>query len=134
MDCTETGFKWPSLNAPPREGHIAMWDYLARIVRDLWPKPVPEKHVLKIEKNRYYLTRGGELAYVYYTEFINAGGTYPIGGAIRRGKNRWYLMSWEKDGHADLGYMHNECEDADDLVALVENNNWRLEKESPEYN
>lgn len=216
MDCVRTGFNWPSLDAPARDWHIAMWDYLAKhpkadkcaipfslvknkypkafatgcfaceeahrvrqkenppkhkclycpippwkanselgselfkclrsdscyvkwndstvhsdtarfagLVRDAWPKPG-----LKIEKNRYYMTRGGDLAYVYHTEFINAGGTFPIGGAIRRGARRWYLASWNPQGRYSAG---NLIDNEDDLVALVENINWRLAKDQPEY-
>ena len=111
---------------------------LATLIRDAWPDPEEvakavkaktELKPFKIEKNRYYLTRGGELAYVYYTKFINAGGTFPIGGAIRRGKGSWYLASWTDKGR----YISARDIEEDDLVSLVEKPDRLVMKDPPEF-
>lgn len=55
---------------------------------------------MKIEAGKFYTTRAGRKARIYVTD---AGGTYPVHGAILLEDSTWYVECWTERGEVLVG-------------------------------
>lgn len=88
-------------HSPAWRAFLAYQENLQQIVQAKQQEEEGETQSQYIDYNKRYQTRDGRDVYIYT---INAGGTFPVHGAVDQGHGNWAPAAWGTKGQANAAF------------------------------